>query len=148
MTVHIAKSQLDYFRTRARKSRVEIYALLFGDIISDHEVRVVYFDYTKIEQATDRSVTPDATDGNEAIQMASEAGFSLLGSIHSHPGSPAYMSPCDLKSHIEDGDLVSGIVEVCGGRTRVAFWTAHSSVPCDVKQYRQPIKRHKKNGTA
>lgn len=134
MTIHIYKAHLDTFRRKARKTKKEIFALLIGTLDGD-DIYVSYFDYTKIDNSDTTSVTPDLSDVSLAYEMAEGAGMSRVGTIHSHPGAPAYMSPSDLRSHKEDGDLISGIVEVCGGKTRVAFWQDNTSVPCYVHTY-------------
>ena len=129
----MGKNQLAYFRAKAKKSRKEIMAILMGTIVSADEVDIVYFDYPKIEFSTPSAISPDQADEADAVVMANEAGYSRLGTIHSHVGVPCYMSPTDKQSHLSDADIISGIVEVCGGKTRVAFWQADSSVPCDIK---------------
>ena len=135
MVVHISKAQLDYFRRKARATNKEIYGILFGSVESADAVFVNYIDYPALEVQTVQGVTPSEADEQNAKEMAEDAGFIKIGTIHSHPGVPCYMSPSDHRSHLADGDIVSGIVEVVGGKTRVAFWQPYSSLPCTVKTY-------------
>jgi len=135
ITVNISKAQLDYFRKRARQCKKEIFAILFGRVLSDTEVDVVYFDYPRLEISTPAEVLAEADDAEVAVQSAEKVGLEMVGTIHSHIGVPCYMSTQDREGHIEEGSIISGIVEVIGGRTRVAFWQARSPVPCNIEYF-------------
>ncbi len=145
MRINVSKPIIDYFRRRARASKKEIFAILFGKVVSADEVDIFYFFffyfyiYHYFISITHTSLTPRPVhppppphDSAMAIEMAEDAKLVMLGTIHSHPGVPCYMSGQDQLGHIEEGSIVSGIVEVMGGRTRVAFWEAKSPVPCQV----------------
>lgn len=75
---------------------------------------------------------PELNSYNAIISAAKETGQRVLGSIHSHVNWPPVMSPTDMRTHLDSKDIISGIVEVTSGRTRVVFWTADSALPCEL----------------
>jgi proteasome lid subunit RPN8/RPN11 len=132
--VRIRKGQLDYFRKKAREaSPNEIYALLIGKNTSKWEVVVERVYYPVLDESTPSYVKANGVSIQNAEEEANREGFKIVGSIHSHPNWPPIMSPHDHKSHIEEGDRVSGIVEVTNGRTRVAFWRHDTSLRLDLE---------------
>lgn len=136
MKVKLRKSQLDWFRRKARSTDVEIYAMLFGRIEDDGTLRVSSFKYPKLDEQTHSSVTPNEDSYNQLLKEAQSKGLVFIGTIHSHPRWHAIMSRADYYGHLDDGELVSGIVEVTKDRkTRYAFWTAHCALPCTVEHY-------------
>jgi len=138
MVVRLYKSQLDYFRRKARNNPNEIYAVLVGRHASKSELEIHYFIHPKAhdyEKATPTEVTVSADFLIECEEDAREHSLKVVGSIHSHPNWPPILSPTDHAGHIESGDRVSGVVEVTKGRTRVAFWRHDSSLRCTIKYW-------------
>jgi proteasome lid subunit RPN8/RPN11 len=129
--VRISRNELNTFRRRARATRKEIYAMLLGKF--DRRKRMVTVKqivYPELAISTPEECAPDGDDYVRIKREARKQGLAVVGSLHSHPGAPAYMSQTDRDSHVAVGETVSGIVEICGGRTRVAFWCPDTPVPC------------------
>lgn len=133
MIVYVSKSQLAYFRGKARKTKNEIYGMLLGTRKSANSVHVKHIIYPRLAVSDPFTCCPDAESYIVIQSEANRDGLIVLGSIHSHPGAPAYMSPGDLKSHLLEGDIISGIVEIVAGRTRVSFWQHNTPVPAEIE---------------
>lgn len=132
LVVQISRGQLKWFRTKARSSPDEIYAVLVGRVITPTKVVVTRFHYPDINDSAKGFVDPNLESCAEIEEEAKSDGLRVLGSIHSHPDWLPIMSPNDIRSHVENKDLISGIVEVSKGRTRVVFWRHDSSLPCEL----------------
>ncbi len=132
-TVHVSKSALDYFRQRARNCPQEIHAYLIGEVHSPHHISVELIDHAReyAEQSKCR-VQPTGEDYRRVKLRAENRGKRIVGDIHSHPDGDPIMSPDDHEAAIIDGMHISGIVGVHGRRTKVLFWLAGSSLPCEV----------------
>jgi proteasome lid subunit RPN8/RPN11 len=132
MVVLIHQGQLNYFRRKCLNSPNEQLAYLVGNS-SDGVVTVAMFVYPKILRATPSTVEACGQHYKQIAESAKANKASIVGSIHSHPNSFPIMSQTDYEGHIQDREVVSGIVEVTKDRkTRVAFWSAHSALPCEL----------------
>jgi proteasome lid subunit RPN8/RPN11 len=130
--VLLHENQLTYFRRKCRNSPNEQLAYLVGNY-DGFVVSVAMFVYPKILKSTPSLVYACADSYQEIAEAAKAAKAKIVGSIHSHPNCFPIMSQTDYDGHIEDADTVSGIVEVTKDRkTRVAFWSAHSALPCEL----------------
>jgi len=129
--VLVDKGQLSYFRRKARQSRNEIMALLVGKQESSNLILVYRFEYPELVVSTPIEVKSDTQSTSDIEQRAKDEGLSVVGSIHSHPNAPIYMSQQDLRSHRVHRDKISGICEVTPKRTFIAFWQDKNPVPCD-----------------
>lgn len=133
MQVFVHRGQLQYFRAKARKHYPnEIQAILVGTK-RGNSVEVAYFAYPQYEVSNKSEVTADVHSLQEIHDDAAAEGLTVVGSIHTHPDWPPIMSPTDYKGHVDDGDAVSGIVEVTNGKTRVVFWQHDKALRCDLK---------------
>lgn len=135
MVVRIERGQLAYFRKLARENPNEIHAFLIGHKRNRNLVHVYYLEYPELEVSTPCEVRPSLESSLEIERDVEEDGFSVVGTIHSHPGGPPYMSKCDLKTHKEEGDEISGICEVRNGRTHVTFWVLNQPIPCTLEYF-------------
>lgn len=131
--VKLKKGQLDHFRKLARNTHKEIQAYLIGEVVSP-EVTVVHkFVYcTKYAVQTPSHVQWFNEEYEKVKKSAEERGLRVVGDIHSHPKWDAVMSPSDYKAHIEEGHRVSGICSTESRKTRVRFWVAEFSLPCEI----------------
>lgn len=132
MVVRLHKNHLDLFRRKARDSKNEIYAFLVGRAVGKN-VNVSYFAYPAIEASAPAWVKVDPQTSFEIAEDAVSEGLRVVGTIHSHPNCLPIMSATDLRGHIQDSEIVSGIVEVTNRRTRVAFWTHNTPLTCDLE---------------
>lgn len=129
MIVSLNKSQLDWFRRKARDNPNEILAFLIGRRISPYKVRVEQIVYPKLAVSTPLEVT--AVDGEtHAIGEKYSNLGTLIGDIHTHPDAPPTMSHGDFHDHKRNGYIVSGIVSVNQRKTHVSFWQLDSALPC------------------
>lgn len=132
-TVHISKSALDYFRSKARESALEIHAYLIGEVRYPNK-----FVITSVEHArqyglqTASNVAPAGEEWNRVNRQADEEGRRIIGDIHSHPDEDPVMSPSDYQACVMDGTEICGIVSVRGRKTKVRFWHVNSALPCEV----------------
>jgi proteasome lid subunit RPN8/RPN11 len=133
--VRIRKNALNYFRKLARESQpLEIQAYLIGKVINPELVVVTDIRYTKeYAEQTTSTVGWWLKDFEEVKREAEERGCRIVGDIHSHPNWDAVLSPSDYKSQIESGFRVCGICSTIDRKTRVRFWIAESSLPCDIE---------------
>lgn len=131
--VRLNKNQLNYFRFKARNSKLEIQAYLIGKVISPELVVVERFVYPK-EYATQTTEEVQwwLDDYNLLKQSAEKENLRIIGDIHSHPSWDAVMSFQDYQAHIEDGHRICGLCSVNNKKTRVRFWIAESSLPCEI----------------
>jgi proteasome lid subunit RPN8/RPN11 len=132
--VRIKKSQLNYFRSKARDTNLEIQALLIGEVVSPELTVVESFAYPKkYHTQTPNTVTWFQDEWDAVKRSAEERGKRIVGDIHSHPRWDAVLSPSDYKSHIEEGMRICGIVSTMGRKTRVRFWIAESALNCELE---------------
>ena len=132
-TVHIKKSALDYFRSLARNSPFEVQAYLIGEVRSHNHFHVTSVEHPR-EYAIQTAgfVQPSADEYNRVKHKAYMEGRRIIGDIHSHPNYDAVMSPPDYEACVTDGLQICGIVSVRGRKTKVRFWLASSSLPCEI----------------
>lgn len=132
MVVECNENQLNWFRRKARATPNEILALLVGRRVSPEKLVVTSFKYPLIKTSSPTSINPDYASYESVYEVAKLEGLKVLGSIHSHPNCLPVLSHADIRGHIKNNDLVSGIVEVTNRRTRVVFWRHDSSLPCEL----------------
>ncbi len=132
--VKVKKGALDYFRKLARQSfPYEIQAYLIGKINSIDEVEIVSFAYTKkYSIQTKGTVAWYVEDYNLLKENAENAGYKILGDIHTHPSWDAVLSPADYKISVLEQQVICGICSVNDKKTRVRFWTPASALPCRI----------------
>jgi proteasome lid subunit RPN8/RPN11 len=132
MVVRIAKGQLSYFKQKARARKTEVFALMFGQRLSQHLVQVLHFAYPVMKVQEEFSCEADDDSYYDHVELAEEAGLTFLGSIHSHPprGEP-FMSHADAVSARLEREIISGIYHVNGAKSILSFWTTDSPVPCE-----------------
>ncbi len=133
--VKVKKSQLDRFRLVARNTYPnEVLAYLIGDILSPEEIVINSIEYTK-KHAVQNTNTAQWTMAEyrrvEAKAIAKD--LRVVGDIHSHPQWDAVLSGADYTSLIGMGLRVGAIVSVYKRKTRVRFWLAESSLPCEIE---------------
>lgn len=135
MVVYLHKHHLAYFRRKARNSYPnEIAALLVGRTVGAM-TEVHYFFYPVLDKSDNCSVELNVDSCLEAEEYANDQNLRIIGMIHSHPDCLPIMSSTDHNTHVRDGDVISGIVEVMNNRTRVVFWRADTSLSCEVKYF-------------
>ncbi len=124
--VQIKRSQLNYFRAKARDSEKEIEALLIGSVVGG-TVTVDSIEYTKnyAEQTTCAVQWLDE-EYTRVENKAKAKGLSVVGDIHSHPNWDAAPSPSDYKALLAIGHSILGICSTNNRKTRVRFWVANS----------------------
>lgn len=143
--VKLNKHQLDYFRRKARESKYEILAYLIGRVVSQRLTVVEKFEYTNDYEVQDSGHVKWKDNEYAKIKADAEAdGLRVLGDIHTHPDWDAVLSPRDYKTHIEEGSRITGICSVIGNKTRVRFWLAESSLPCEI-EYIDGVRNKKQN---
>lgn len=131
--VKVKKSQLDYFRRLARKIPLEIEAYLIGKVVSPTLVVVDQFVYPKNYkiQTIDNVLWNDEEYGALATKTQ-ERGLSIVGSIHSHINCLPLLSETDHKACVTGQLRIIGVCSVINNKTKVCFWTADSSLTCDL----------------
>jgi len=133
-TVKIKKSQLDYFRKLARNSTKEIQALFVGEVVNPELIKIHSIVHPKVyAEQTYSSVCWDGEEYAKVAEKAARDGFRIVGHIHSHPNWDAVLSPNDHQIHLEEGYRVSALCSTQGRKTRVRFWLAESSLPCNIE---------------
>lgn len=135
MIVKCRKPQIDYFRRKARSSGNEIMALLVGKLKRVGEVHITQFVYPALQSSTPSGVWVDDKDWCAERTKAEAQGLQIIGTIHNHPNWAPVMSPADFVLHKSGGIIVTGIVEVTNGRTRVCFWQDGSPLPCTLAYF-------------
>lgn len=133
MIVAIRRGPLNYFRRKARATPNEIMAILIGKNVGGQRVEIYQLAYPELKVSTPMEVEAEEWSVDDIFAAAEADGLWVVGSIHTHPGGPQYMSRFDLKSHIECEDKVSGICEVRNRRTHVAFWIDSKPIPCKIE---------------
>lgn len=134
MIVQIRRHHLYYFRKKAFRSDVEVYAMLFGVRISPTYVDVLSFRYPRIEFATSIAVKAEKKSYEEILAWGTSfSGWSFLGDIHSHPFQDPAPSRDDIRDHKCNRQMISGVVGFVGGTECVQFWEDCSPVPCTIK---------------
>lgn len=132
MIVRVNRGSLKYFKSKARGTKTEIFAIMFGKRLSPHLVELWHFGYPRLKVQTSDAVEPDTESYNDHIEMAEDAGLTFLGTIHSHlPHHEPFMSPCDGKSAHEANELINGLYHVNGRHSCLSFWLNDSPVPCE-----------------
>jgi proteasome lid subunit RPN8/RPN11 len=147
--VRIVKTQLDYFRSKARESNLEIQAMLVGRVVSpDLTVveRIVYPKQYHTQLPGNVSWFKDEYD--KVREEAEEKGQRIVGDIHSHPNWWPVMSECDHRNHLEDGQRITGICATMKRKTQVYFWVAESSLPCIIEYAEQKRRLDNKKPVA
>lgn len=134
VNVRLKEEQLKYFRSLARESKCEIQAYLVGKVLSPTQVVVDSFEYTRnYGTQTPSAVAWKTTEYDRVVKDADRRAMRVVGDIHSHPDrDTAVMSERDHKQLVVDGFRIAGICAVSGRRTRVRFWVAESSLPCEI----------------
>lgn len=135
MIVKVKKSQLDWFRAKARNTPNEIFAFLAGKQVTPHIVEIYKFFYPELAISNPSEVEAENKSCLKIESTIHDMGCHIVGDIHSHPNWPPIMSDTDHKGHITSGNRVSGIVEVTNRRTRVAFWRHDSSLHCKLEYF-------------
>jgi proteasome lid subunit RPN8/RPN11 len=131
--VKVSKNQLNYFRKLARNSDKEIEAYLVGEVVSPELTVVKRIVYTKkyLEQ-TPGGVCWRVEDIQALKVTAEEQGFSVIGSIHSHPNYWPIVSGLDHTSHVQEQMRVMGVCATMNRKTMVCFWVTESCLPCKI----------------
>lgn len=132
--VKIKKAALNYFRSKARDSNLEIEAYLIGTVVSPTLTIVHKVVYTKnyAEQTTSK-VQWWVDEYNKVVEQATAKEQRVVGSIHSHPSWDCVMSPSDYQIHVKDGFRILGICSTQNRKTRVRFWIPESALPCKLE---------------
>lgn len=134
MKVRLHRGQLSYFRRRARESGPnEIFAYLIGRNISPKTVIVQHFFYPALDESTPECVVPNKDDEDNIAIDVVKKGQKVLGTIHSHPDYWPILSRTDHQSHVTDQHRISGVYAWLKGKSKVVFWTAESSLPCQIE---------------
>lgn len=133
MIVRVPKDKLQRFRNKAKKSSVEVFAVLVGlrlapNLLEIHEIR-----YPKIDRATKNEVVAEFGSFQDIYDVAEVDGYKVLGSIHSHVEWTNELSKYDLKIHVENDNIITGVCSVIGRKTFVNFWTRGSPLPCKIE---------------
>lgn len=131
--VKVKKSKLDYFRRLARSSALEVEAYLVGKVISPTLVVVDRFAYTK--NYKHQEIDAVQWHDNELAEIsnkAQEEELAVIGSIHSHINCMPVLSETDHTACVTGQLRVIGVCSVINGKTKVYFWTADSSLACDI----------------
>jgi len=124
--VQIRRNQLNYFRSKARDSELEIEALLVGSVVGG-TVTVNSIEYTKSYAAqTTASVMWHEDEYKRVKEKAEARGLSIIGDIHSHPNWDAAPSPDDYGALLTMGHSILGICCTHERKTKVRFWVANS----------------------
>jgi proteasome lid subunit RPN8/RPN11 len=133
-TVHLSKPALDYFRSKARDSALEIHAYLIGEVQYPNKFVITSIEHARQYSAqTEEAVVPAGEEWNRVNRKADAEGRRIIGDIHSHPNWDAIMSPADYQACVMDGTEICGIVSVRGRKTNVRFWHVNSALPCEIK---------------
>jgi proteasome lid subunit RPN8/RPN11 len=135
MIVRVKKHQLLYFKRKAIKSDVEVYAFLIGLKVAPNLVEVHKFKYPKLKYATVDAVEVDPDVYEYWDEKAKDDGLVVLGGIHSHVNWTQEMSHQDHTNHKANCEKISGIVGVIGGKAWINFWVVDSSLPCKVEYF-------------
>jgi proteasome lid subunit RPN8/RPN11 len=132
-TVHISRHALDYFRSKARDTPLEIHAYLIGEVHYPNKYIVTSVEHAReYDIQTEGAVAPSGDEWLRVNRKADEQGRRIIGDIHSHPNEDAVMSPPDYEACVTDGMHLCGIVSVRGRKTKVRFWHVNSALPCEV----------------
>jgi proteasome lid subunit RPN8/RPN11 len=124
--VQIKRNQLNYFRSKARNTDLEIEALLIGSVVGG-TVTVNSMEYTKsYAEQTTASVQWHDEEYQRVKDKAERLGLDIVGDIHSHPNWDAAPSPSDYKALLAIGHSILGICSTNDRKTRVRFWVANS----------------------
>jgi proteasome lid subunit RPN8/RPN11 len=131
--VRISKFKLDYFRSLARNTRLEVQAYLIGRVVSPELTVVCDIKYPKAYHTQKgNEVAWFLDEYNLMKEEAERQGLKVLGDIHSHSEWDAVLSPADYKSGIQEGFRVHGLCSTQGRKTRVRFWVTESALPLDI----------------
>jgi len=131
--VRVPKKKLQYFRIKAKKSPVEVFAVLVGLRLSVNLLEVYEIKYPKIDKATKDEVFVEFGAFSEIYTVAEADGYKVLGSIHSHLEWTNELSEFDLKNHVKNEDIITGVCSVIGRKTFINFWTRNSPLPCKIE---------------
>lgn len=131
--VRIKRSQLDRFRLKARNSKVEQIAYLIGEIPHSTIVTVSQIAYPKPMEQTPDLVSVSVDEWKRVRDKAESQGLQIVGMIHSHPNWWPVKSDQDHATQLIEGLRVSGVCAVMNRRTKVYFWLAESSLPCEIE---------------
>lgn len=129
MKVFVAPDEIKKFKRRVLKSYPnEHMELLWGKEVSKNEFHVFFFDNQFPYIGTPRTCCYDNNEIDLSAQWAEEAGYMLLGSIHSHPNcNDTAPSEWDYDEALKQGEKLFGIAQVIKspkGRRKVVirFW--------------------------
>jgi proteasome lid subunit RPN8/RPN11 len=131
--VRVPRRKMEYFRKKARKSPVEIFAVLVGLRLAPNLLEVHEINYPKIDRATKDEVVAEFGSFQEIYDTAAEDGYKVLGSMHSHIEWTPELSRYDYKNHVAQNDLITGICSIIGRKTFINFWVRNSPLPCTVE---------------
>ncbi len=132
--IKIKRGAEAYFRKQALHSSTEEMAYLIGEVVSPTLVRVDYWRYPDEFKIKDRGHVQATQPAEDRIKGWAETHKRMIvGTVHSHPDWEAVLSPDDHRGHIEQCHRISGVCAVRNNRTRVLYWVAESSLPCEVE---------------
>lgn len=133
--IYLRKSQLAYFRKKAKQSPLEIEAYLIGRTTKTKIVieQFVYPKRYKIQ--TPSAVLWSDEDYNALLSKVKTQNKVLIGSIHSHPNWDNAMSETDYDSHIQNNYTTTGVCAIHDKGTWVRFWKPHSALPLRIVYY-------------
>jgi len=134
LKIKVKRGAEAHFRKQALHSTTEEMAYLIGEVVSPTLVRVDHWRYPDEFKLKDQKNVQATQAAEDRIKVWTEKHKRMIvGTIHSHPNWEAVLSPDDHKGHIEQCHRVSGVCAVRNNRTRVLYWIAESSLPCEVE---------------
>jgi proteasome lid subunit RPN8/RPN11 len=133
--VRLHKTQLDYFRRKARHNPNEIYAELLGNVISSKLIVVHKIAYPALDESTPSGLTVNVQSIEDILDDAKDNDWVSVGGIHSHPNWSPVLSETDHKQFTVHGHKLVAIVEVTGRKTRVVFWQDGTPLPCEIEYF-------------
>jgi proteasome lid subunit RPN8/RPN11 len=145
MIVRLHRGQMRWFRERGRRAYPrELLAFLVGRHLGPELIGVCYLHYPRLIQDPN-SVSVPRAEYERALELTRDPGLRIVGTIHTHCDALPMMSAQDRKSHVEEGDSISGILTIlASGNTALEFWEADNCVAATVEWY--PTRKGKKHG--
>ena len=132
--VILKKSQLDYFRSLARKNKNEIHAYLIGkEQLENHSISIKKFVYPKkYEIQTEYNVKWFDAEYASLVESLDKDNI-IIGDIHTHPNAEAILSKEDYAGCLLEGLKICGICSVNDTKTFVRFWNPECALPMDIE---------------